>query len=130
MNEVIGKGIKFPIEIDQFGAVKTESGKNLIIQSIKRLLETPIGSQYFNRNFGSGLETLVFEQNNEVLFSLLDFMIQEAISNFEARVDLLSLNFRIEPKKPHIVFITITIRIKSNNEEESFVFPFFRELEN
>ena len=57
-----------------------------IYQSIINILNTPIGSRMFNRDFGCDLQSINFELLDFVTVELATYTIFNAISNFEPRV--------------------------------------------
>jgi len=126
--DFLGVGIKYPFEIDEFGSIRTASRLDLIQQSIVRILETKKGSQLFNRDFGSYIRELLYEPNDAILFSLLDFHVSEAIQEWEKRVEGVNTNIEINSKEPSRVDIRIQYTIVASNVVDSFIFPFYREL--
>jgi uncharacterized protein len=126
MRDYLGTGIKYPYEINDFGRIALASQKELVQQSISRILLTPVGSNFMNRDFGSRLRDLVHEPNDGVLFSLLNYFISDAIERWEKRVQYIETDFeQIEPDKIHCIPRYI---IRASNEIDSFIYPFYREL--
>lgn len=124
----LGVGIKYPYSIDEFGAIELQSDKDLVKQSIIRILSTKKGSVFFNRKFGSYVSELLFEPNDTVLFELLDFHIIEAIEEWEKRVEIISNQIKINELNSKRIDVVINYRILASNEVDSFIYPFYREL--
>lgn len=124
----LGVGVKYPHEINTLGRVALVSGSELIRQSIRTLLETPLGADFDNPTRGSRINEIMWEPNDDVLESMLDFYIYEAIEQWEKRVVFSDTFFSRENSRPELLYCTITYQIKASNEIDSFVFPFYREL--
>lgn len=126
----LGVGIKYPYSIDQFGSIELQSDVALIQQSIIRILDTLVGSQFFNRSFGSYIRSLIFEPNDNVLVSLLDFHVTDAIDKWEKRVETTGVIIESSDTNPSLVNVRVEYRILASNEIDSFIYPFYRELKN
>lgn len=121
----IGLGMKNPVSLVEGRAVII-GGKELIAQSIVEILSTPIGTRLFNRGFGSRLHELMFEQNDEVLESLLETFVFEAVEQWEKRA---KIEGRIKfVSSAESVSLSLNVRILSSNQVFSFVYPFYRQL--
>jgi uncharacterized protein len=126
MRDYLGTGIKYPYEVNDFGRISLASQKELVQQSIYRILQTPVGSNFMNRDFGSHLRELLHEPNDNVLLSLLDYFIGDAISKWEKRVVFIDTAFEVS--EPDKIFCTPRYIIRASNEIDSFIYPFYREL--
>lgn len=80
-------------------AYKQTSGKlvlnddtDVINQALTTLFNTPKGSRLFNRNYGSELESVVFELMSPALQDVIAMMVFREITQFEPRVVLKSIN--------------------------------------
>jgi phage baseplate assembly protein W len=120
----LGTGLKYPIELSN-GRVLTLSGYPLIDQSIIDILQTPVGSRLFLREYGSRLDELKFEPNDDILEGTLEMLIAEAIQTWESRTEFIDCSFQTDNDAS---LITIFHRPLPSNEIQSFVFPFYREL--
>lgn len=125
MSSYIGTAIKYPHKVNEFGRIDLVSGFDLLKQSMVKVLETPVGSEWVSPEFGSYLNELIFEPNDEILASLLSYFIRDALRRWERRVRVLSV---IQDTTNEVVTNKITVVIKATNEQYSFVYPFYREL--
>lgn len=55
-------------------------GENAVSQIIKMLIETPIGDIFYKRNQGSKIESLLFEQNDNILDALVNQTLRDTLS--------------------------------------------------
>lgn len=77
-------------------------------------------------DYGSRLEEVLFEQNDEVLQSMLRLFIYEAIRDWEKRVRFEDVEFeRVSPDRVNCI---ISYKILKSNEIDSFVYPFYQQL--
>lgn len=69
-----------------------------INQSIRNIILTPIGARtiYDDPQFGSGVNKLLFEKANDITALLLENEISNAISNFEPRVNIISIDINVD----------------------------------
>lgn len=120
----LGRGLKYPTVLVNGSAV-TASSRDLIQQSIYIILSTPVGERFMLPEFGSRCEEMIFEQNDEILCSMLRLFINEALEKWERRVKFLDVKF--EQSEAH-VNCTIMYRILASNEIESYIYPFYKRL--
>src|SRR6478735_6022309 len=85
----IGSGLTFPIELDNGrGVIKT--GFDLIRSSIRAIVMWPVGSRFYLAEFGSKLERLIEEPNDDILKQIIYTFIVDPINQWEKRIQLLS----------------------------------------
>lgn len=122
----LGTALSYPIEVNEFGRVKTVTGRAVIPQSISNILSTPLGSRYFLPEYGSQIQELLFEPNDEILKALLTHYIGNALALWEKRIKVEEIS--IEMTSTERVNCVIIYRILQSNEIDSFIYPFYREL--
>ena len=66
-----------------------------ISRSIRNIVFTLPGEKFFNPNFGSNITASLFENIDPISASIIENEIRSSITNFEPRVNLLSV--KIEP---------------------------------
>jgi phage baseplate assembly protein W len=133
VDAVIGVGISMPVE---FASVKNTqlltlaSGTDIIGQSIKMILDTPLGSRVNNNEFGSNVRDLIFEPNDMILKPLLYYAIVSAIQRWEARITITTVQYATEDVgtgvPPNQINITINYIINATNQPGSYVYPFVK----
>jgi len=102
------KGPGFPLEKGLYGYPRIKEDIELIKDSIKQILLTRKGERVMLRNFGSNLHKLIFEPNDELLKELVRVEVEEAIKEWEPRVEIVKVETeRIE----HEVRVDITFRV-------------------
>lgn len=125
IQDFIGSGLPFPIEIvNGRGVVKT--GFELIRSSIRTIVGWPEGRRFFLAEFGSRIERLLEEPNDDVLKQIIYTFIVDPINQWEKRISL--INASIEDITDHSVQIHLRYRILNSQSEDSFIFPFYRQI--
>src|SRR5882757_5544847 len=85
VRDFIGNGLVFPIQLDN-GRGVISSGFDLIRGSIKNILAFKYGTRFFLAEFGSRINDLLEEPNDEILQNLVKRFIIDAITQWEKRV--------------------------------------------
>ena len=127
-SKFIGQGLIFPIVIDAKGRAETSSGFELLRASITHILSWPKNSRWFNEKFGVRLWEVLEEPNDVVGISLVRTFIIEAINIWEPRVELLDIVVIEDTASLQKIEIELTYRIKNSKTEDTFIFPFYKEL--
>lgn len=120
----LGNTIQYPLNLVN-GKPSIANSQLTIQQSIFSILNTEQGTRFMLPEYGSRLSELLFEQNDEVLTSLIRQFIFEAINEWEKRVKFLDVTFDI---RDDVVNCTIFYRIVATSESLSFIFPFYRKI--
>lgn len=125
--DYIGKGLVDPFTNLNGEPAKTE-GLPMIEQSIKRILGEKKGTRFFNSAYGSRIDEIMFQPNDDVVFDLLRVFIVEAVREWEKRAEIVS----VESSRASVdqVNSVVTVRVLNSNEVHSFVFPFYTNLIN
>lgn len=123
---ILGTGLKFPLELTPNGSLALLSSEDLIKQSIVDILTTPLGTRPFLPQYGSRIHLLRFEQNSNILKSLINTYIFEALQQ-EPRIQFKSIEIRQEYSK---VFAKIFYTVVSTTKTDSLIVPFFDEVLN
>lgn len=118
-----GVGIKFPISLKN-GSVELVSGVKLIEQSMFDILLSN-KPRFFLGEYKSRMEELFFEPNDQVLLSLLNLFIFEALNAWEKRTQVLEIKFSIQEAR---IDCSIYHRLIGDTQVSSFVFPFYKNL--
>ncbi len=106
-------GPGFPFEKGVYGYPNIKKDIELIKDSIKQILLTRKGERVMLRNFGSNLHKLIFEPNDELLAELVKVEVEEAIGEWEPRVEIVEVETL---RKGYEVKVYITFRIVETEE--------------
>ena len=92
-------------------ALKNE---NAIARSIKNIVFTLPGEKFFDPEFGSDISASLFENLDDISGGIIEDQIRESITNYEPRVELLSV--KTNPNYDNNAFdVTITYEIIGAN---------------
>jgi uncharacterized protein len=127
----LGQGPAFPVAVSD-GAIPLHAGDQKIQESIWLILTTAPGERVMRPDFGCGVNDLLFAANTAQTRALAVQRVQEALTRWEPRVDVLSVDARV-PDDPgsglidqrNVLLITIDYRIRANNAVFNLVYPFY-----
>lgn len=125
VNNYVGKGLVFPIELDSNGRPILSTGFDLINSSIKIIL-TWSSSRIMLSEFRSLIDDLLEEPNDDLLKGLVEFYIYDNLRRWEKRIDILETSIQITEYQR--MDASIKYRINNSNLEEVFTFPFYRKI--
>ena len=117
-------GITLPIQIGNTAFNQAFTSYEQIKSNIKNVLLTKKLERIMNPDFGSGLEELLFEQNDEVLISDIEDTITETVEKWLPYVSIESVNARAtnRQKDRNEIYVSITFRMRNNPTIESVSF--------
>lgn len=129
--DFLGKGLKYPFQFQsvsggtEVSAVTSREHEH-IKQSILQILGTRPGERLMNPEFGSRLNDLVFEQNDEVLKGLIRHYVIEAINRWEKRVKITGFSFDDSDQSidSNLLRVRIEYRVIQNQVEGNLVYSF------
>lgn len=123
----VGKGITLPLTLVN-GSVPVSSGFDLLRSSIRLILSWVYGTRFMLNEFGTRLEELLEEGNDDVTLTLLENQIEDAITQWEARVVVIGVTAKRDRVKIGHVNILIAYRVKGTNLEDTFIYPFYSQI--
>ena len=126
MSNFLGTGWSFPPRPDGRGGMALVSDAEKIEQSIRIILSTPIGQRVMRPTFGSRLHELVFAPLNPETLGLAELYVEEALTFWEPRIEVLEVTARSDPNQPSLLLLGVDYRIKATHDQRSLVYPFYR----
>jgi uncharacterized protein len=123
--EFIGRGLAFPLQIDQQGGLALTRGAGEIEQAIRIILGTSPGERVMRPEFGCRIHELLFAPNNASTRRMAAYYVEEALERWEPRITLADIDVQTDPHRDGILQIEIKYRIKDTHDERSIVYPFF-----
>jgi phage baseplate assembly protein W len=125
-NDFLGTGWKFPVTFSESsGTVDMLSGEEDIVNSLRVLFETSIGERVMQPDYGSGLETFVFEHVTKGIITYMQSVVSNAILFHEPRIILDEVNISVNPLDVARLDIAISYRVSATNNRYNYVFPFY-----
>jgi len=134
--DFLGKGLKYPFQFQSVSggtevSIATSREHEHIRESILQILGTRSGERFMNPEFGSRLNDLVFEKNEEVLKGLIRHYVIDAIKRWEKRVFVSGVSFNDSAVEidGNLLLVRIVYRVIQSQVEGNVVYPYYREIE-
>ena len=124
-NTFIGRGIAFPMRVDQTGSIAMVTGPEDIDRSIVMVLSTAKGERLMRPQFGCAIWDQLFEPINPNTLGLMAQGVRDAIGQWEPRVELEDVTVEADPDQDARVLIDITYRVRATNDRRNLVYPFY-----
>jgi Bacteriophage baseplate protein W len=123
--EFEGRGWRFPISLDDAGAIAEAREEDKVRQSIEIILRTAPGERVMRPDFGCGIHDLVFDTVSGAMVGRVATVVASALATFEPRIDVLNINPQQDTEDPTRLLIEINYRLRSSNSRFNLVFPFY-----
>jgi phage baseplate assembly protein W len=111
------------VQVD--GQIATVVFEEDIRQAIRIILGTNPGERVMRPNFGAGLNAFVFEPLNETTKQLVQTRVEEALIDWEPRIDVEEVRVTIDAAERNKLLITISYRVRASNALHNLVYPFY-----
>jgi phage baseplate assembly protein W len=96
-----------------------------IEQAIRMILLTPKGQRVMRPDFGCDIHELMFSPNNGTTAGLAAFYVEDALTMWEPRIQLLNVQAYRDPQDASRLLIEIHYEIKATHDRRSLVYPFY-----
>jgi phage baseplate assembly protein W len=123
--DFIGRGITFPMRVDQSGSIALSRGADDIDASIRMALITAPGERVMRPQFGCRIWDLLFEPINANTLGLMAEAVRDAVSQWEPRVVLEDVAVEPDPDVAARVSIRLSYRVRATNDRRNLVYPFY-----
>ena len=121
----LGRGWKYPVEVDRAGGIAMSELDESIRQSIHIILGTAPGERVMRPNFGCGIHDLVYAPNNLSTASLAAHFCIEALGKWEPRIDEIEAHADPSDDDPNRLDISIKYKVRATNTSRNLVYPFY-----
>ena len=121
----LGRGWRFPVGTDGSGGIELTSEKANIEQSIRVILGTAPGERVMRPEFGCYIHDYVFHPNDASTASMVAYYVKEAVTKWEPRVRDVEVRAYPDSQSETTMLIEIRYEIRSSNNLENMVYPFF-----
>lgn len=125
VQDYIGRGITLPLNLVA-GRAPLQSGFELLRASIIMVLAWPYATRFFLNEFGSRLEELIEEPNDNILLNLIHTFVVDSLRKWEPRVELIGLT--LERNQDWSISLQLNYRVVVTGKEDTFVFPFYTQI--
>lgn len=121
----LGVGLAFPLAADAHGGLATTGYEEDVRHAIQIILGTNPGERVMRPDFGAGLRDFVFESIDATTMHRLQTRVQEALIDWEPRIDVTQVEVTIDPVRRNVLLIEITYRVRASNSLTNLVYPFY-----
>ena len=126
-NSFLGTGWGFPPTfIKKNKGVETISDVEDINSSLHILLSTRLGERVMQPKYGCNLDMMLFEAMNTTLETYVGNLVENAILDYEPRIDLEDVSIDTSRENEGVLLIEIEYRIRSTNARNNYVYPFYK----
>jgi phage baseplate assembly protein W len=125
MAKFLGKGWKYPVEIDRSGSVAFSEQEELIRQSIFIILGTAPGERVMRPTFGCEIHELLYAPNNQSTASLAAHYCEEALQKWEGLIKDIEVEASPSREEPNRLDIVIRYRVRATQVSRNLVYPFY-----
>jgi len=124
--EFLGRGWKFPIEVDRAtGRIKQAEYEEDIAEAIRIIIWTSKGERVMRPDFGCGIDRYLFEGGDDTTLRLMEEEITEAIRMWEPRVDKVEVQVTRDAGTPEKLLIHVQYEVRTTNNLFNQVYPFY-----
>jgi phage baseplate assembly protein W len=125
MSDFLGTGWAFPVGVDARGRIAVAREEQDIDQAIRMILLTPKGQRVMRPDFGCDIHELMFAPNNGTMASLAAFYVEDALTMWEPRIQLLDVRAYADSEDASRLLVEINYQIKATHDRRSLVYPFY-----
>lgn len=123
----LGVGVGFPVRLASEQTLETAIYEEDIRQAIKIILGTNPGERLMRPDFGAGLNQFVFEPVNTATMAQVKTRVEEALIDWEPRIDVESVKVSTDPSARNTVLIEVSYRVRATNARHNLVYPLYLE---
>ena len=125
--EFMGRGVKFPLQIDpKTGKVAMVSEEEDIAEAIGIIINTVQGERVMRPDFGSNVLDYTFSPASDSLRQSLAFDLRAQLGYLEPRIDDIEIVCRDADALEGAIVVELSYRVRSTNNRYNRVYPFYR----
>jgi hypothetical protein len=123
----LGVGWKSPVGLDPDKQIEMAYYDECVSQSIWTILSTAYGERLMRPDFGCGLHDMVFANNSAGNSGQIVSEVQQALIQWEPRIDVLDVDVEADTTLPNRLLIQINYQVRTTNNRFNLVYPFYIE---
>lgn len=120
----LGVGWSFPVAA-RGGQASMAQYEEDVRQALRIILLTNPGERIMRPTFGAGLNRFLFEPVNSTTMHAIRTRVEDAIVDWESRVDVLGVAVTADATRGSAVLIEIRYRVRLTNSVGNLVYPFY-----
>ena len=123
----LGTGWSFPPTfIKQNKGMGTISDVEDINSSLHILLSTRLGERVMQPEYGCNLDMMLFETMNSSMKTYIKNLVENAILDYEPRINLEQVNVDTSRENEGLLLIEIDYKVRTTNTRHNYVYPFYK----
>ena len=124
--DFLGRGWAFPIGVEtETGRMKLVEYAEDVKQSIRIILGTSKGERVMRPEFGCGIHDLPFETMDATTIGFVKSSVEEALTEYEPRINLKDVRVSEEKTNDGILEVTIEYYLRQANRRDNLVYNFY-----
>ena len=123
--EFLGRGWKFPMGFNKRRQIALSEYEENIKESIRIILGTSKGERLMRPEFGCNIQDLVFAPIDTSTKRSIISSIEDALTLFEPRIDLLKVEVNDRAAAKGKLLIELAYRIRKTNAQGNLVYHFY-----
>lgn len=109
------------LRLSPTGGLALVEGEAAVRQALLLLLSTVPGERVMRPGYGCDLHRLAFAPNDATTAGLAIHHVREALTRWEPRVEVLSVDAGANPDEPAVLDITVEYRVRATRVEDRLV---------
>jgi phage baseplate assembly protein W len=120
----LGVGWSFPLAASG-GQASMAPYEEDVRQAIRIILLTNPGERIMRPTFGAGLNRFAFEPLSSTTLHAIRTRVEDALIDWESRIDVMGVDVTAAPARPSTVLIDIGYRVRLTNSVGNLIYPFY-----
>ena len=125
MDDFIGSGWKFPVDVDATGGIALVTREREIEQSIRLILSTAPGERPMRPEFGCAIHDYVFANADALTGSRIATEVRASLIRWESRIEVHDVVVSPDPDDEATLLVDVRYTISATNDPRNLVFPFY-----
>lgn len=121
----LGKGLKFPLQINAVGGMAMSEGADNIEESVRCIIGTAVGERVMRPHFGCRIHDFVFHPNSSSTAGMISFYVSEALHKWEPRIADIEVGAHADKRNESLLVVEVRYKIRSTNVDQNLVYPFY-----
>lgn len=125
MNEQLGRGLAFPLGVDQRGAITLADGESDIEQALRIILSTAPGERPMRPEFGCAIHDHLFDVLDPAAFSGMEAAVRTSLARWEPRIEVQTVDFDLTRQNEGCLDVVVGYEIGDVPGVRNLVHPFY-----
>lgn len=121
----LGKGMRFPLQINAVGGMAMSEGGGNIEEGVRLIVGTAVGERVMRPMFGCRIHDYVFHPNSASTAGMVAFYVAEALNKWEPRITEVRVSARPQQDPESLMMVEIKYKVRSTNVDMNMVYPFY-----